>query len=198
MRLSLQKSTGRWRLGEMQEIHLDFLRMAADDASMGDCPGGRERLFPPPLAGAEELLDAEFNDEWRELIAPEMEMQFAGDVGVFLSDLDSVRPVRKTGDAAVKLHRLDVPLAHGRAWFSTLNQARLLMESLSIETTGGADLARAAAQHYRSLRAQGITVRSAIDVLVASYCIENDYALLHRDCDFDAFEHLRGLRAWRQ
>ncbi len=128
MRLSLQKSTGRWRLGEMQEIHLDFLRMAADDASMGDCPGGRERLFPPPLAGAEELLDAEFNDEWKELIAPEMEMQFAGDVGVFLSDLDSVRPVRKTGDAAVKLHRLDVPLAHGRAWFSTLNQARLLLD----------------------------------------------------------------------
>ena len=42
------------------------------------------------------------------------------------------------------------------------------------------------------------TVRSAIDVLVASYCIENDYALLHRDRDFDAFEHLRGLRMWRQ
>ena len=75
-------------------------------------------------------------------------------------------------------------------------QARVLMESLSIEQVGGTDVALAAAQHYRSLRAQGITVRSAIDVLVAAFCIERDYALLHRDRDFDAFEDLRGLRGW--
>ena len=76
-------------------------------------------------------------------------------------------------------------------------QARLLMESLSIENVGGADLARVAAQHYRALRAQGITIASSIDVLVASYCIEQDYALLHRDGDFDAFADSRGLRTWR-
>ena len=76
-------------------------------------------------------------------------------------------------------------------------QARLLMQTLSIESVGGTELALAAAQHYRSLRAQGITVRSAIDVLVATFCIERDYALLHRDRDFDAFENLRGMRAWR-
>ncbi len=80
---------------------------------------------------------------------------------------------------------------------SELRQARRLLESLTVEPTGDAELALAAVHHYRSLRAQGITVRSAIDVLVASYCIENDYALLHRDRDFDAFEHLRGLRGWR-
>ncbi|MEP7098864.1 MAG: PIN domain-containing protein, partial [Burkholderiales bacterium] len=77
-----------------------------------------------------------------------------------------------------------------------LRQARLLMESLSVEGTGGAVMALAAAQHYRSLRAAGITVRSALDALVASFCIERDYALLHRDRDFDAFESLRGLRTW--
>lgn len=76
-------------------------------------------------------------------------------------------------------------------------EARLLMESLSIESTGGAGVAYAAAQHYRNLRARGITIRSPIDVLVAAFCIENDYALLHRDRDFDAFERLRGLRVWR-
>ena len=76
-------------------------------------------------------------------------------------------------------------------------QARMLLESLSIEAAGGKALALEAAQHYRSLRAQGITVRSAIDVLVATFCIENDYALLHRDRDFDAFEDLRGLRTWK-
>lgn len=75
-------------------------------------------------------------------------------------------------------------------------QARRLLESLSIEPTGSADLALAAAAHYRSLRAQGVTVRSGIDVLIASFCIEHDYALLHRDRDFTAFEAHRGLRAW--
>ena len=45
-------------------------------------------------------------------------------------------------------------------------QARRLMESLHVESTGGTELALAAAQHYRSLRAQGITVRSSIDVLI--------------------------------
>ena len=76
-------------------------------------------------------------------------------------------------------------------------QARILMQTLSVESVGGAEMAIAAAQHYRSLRDQGITVRSAIDVLVATFCIERDYALLHRDRDFDAFEELRGLRSWR-
>ena len=76
-------------------------------------------------------------------------------------------------------------------------QARLLFESLDIEEAGGAALALAAAQHVRSLRAAGVTPRSSIDVLVATFCIENDYALLHRDRDFDAFEALRGLRGWR-
>ena len=79
----------------------------------------------------------------------------------------------------------------------SLREARLLMEGFDIETVGGPALARNAAAHYRDLRAQGITVRSAIDVLVAAYCIEQDYALLHRDRDFRAFEELRGLRGWQ-
>ena len=33
--------------------------------------------------------------------------------------------------------------------------------------------------------------------MAASFCIERDYALLHRDRDFDAFESLRGLRGWQ-
>jgi len=76
-------------------------------------------------------------------------------------------------------------------------QARLLMQTLSVESVGGNETVLAAAQHYRSLRDQGITVRSSIDVLVATFCIERDYALLHRDRDYAAFEDLRGLRGWR-
>jgi hypothetical protein len=75
--------------------------------------------------------------------------------------------------------------------------ARRLLQGLHIERTASPELALAAADHYRSLRAQGVTVRSSIDVLVAAFCIEHDYALLHRDRDYEAFEQLRGLRGWR-
>lgn len=81
---------------------------------------------------------------------------------------------------------------HERDW----RAARTLLESLDIETVGGHALALEAAQHYRSLRAAGITVRSSLDVLIASFCIDRGYALLHRDRDFEAFERLRGLRGW--
>jgi predicted nucleic acid-binding protein len=77
-----------------------------------------------------------------------------------------------------------------------LRQARRLLEGMDVESTGGAELALDAAQHYRSLRSQGITVRNGIDVLLAAFCIEHDYALLHRDRDFEAFERLRGMRGW--
>ena len=77
-----------------------------------------------------------------------------------------------------------------------MRQARLLLQTLSIEACGGEDLALAAAEHYRHLRARGVTVRSAIDVMVAAFCIENDYLLLHSDRDYDAIATHRGLRVW--
>ena len=70
-----------------------------------------------------------------------------------------------------------------------------LLELPSVEI-GGIDNALLAAEHYRSLRARGYTIKSPIDVLLASYCITHSHTLLHRDVDFDAIETLRGLKAW--
>ena len=75
--------------------------------------------------------------------------------------------------------------------------ARRTLAALPVVPIGGEDEALRAAQHYRALRAQGYTVRSPIDVLLASYCIEHDHALLHSDRDFDVLESLRGLKVWR-
>ncbi len=60
--------------------------------------------------------------------------------------------------------------------------------------TGGRDLAIAAAQNYRSLRARGHTIRKTIDCLIATFCLREGHALLHRDHDFDPFEEHLGLR----
>lgn len=56
---------------------------------------------------------------------------------------------------------------------------------------GGVARAISAARNCRRLRALGVMVRKPIDCLIATYCIEEGIALLHRDRDFEPFvEHL--------
>lgn len=128
MRLTLLKEHGFWRLSEVLEIQLDFMRMAADDAALGDFPEGRTRLYPPPMAAKEAFLDEEFINDWKEYVSSDLEMSFASDVGTFLSDLDEAKVTSKTEETGEKLYVLDIPLDHGAAWFSTFNQARLMMD----------------------------------------------------------------------
>lgn len=56
-----------------------------------------------------------------------------------------------------------------------------------------AALAVEAAHNYRRLRDSGRTIRTTIDLLVATYCIRDQHSLLHRDRDFDVFEERLGL-----
>ncbi len=73
-------------------------------------------------------------------------------------------------------------------------QAERLLTSLEMVDLGGTDLAIQAAKNYRTLRALGVTVRKTIDTIIATRCIENGYALLHSDRDFDPFVTHLGLR----
>jgi predicted nucleic acid-binding protein len=71
------------------------------------------------------------------------------------------------------------------------DQARKLLTGLEVVDIGGQDIAIQAARNYRALRERGITIRKTIDTLIATRCIESDYALLYSDRDFDPFvEHL--------
>jgi predicted nucleic acid-binding protein len=73
-------------------------------------------------------------------------------------------------------------------------RAHDLLLALDIVEIGGLDNALLAAEHYSALHAQGYTVSSPIDVLLASFCISNGHMLLHRDADFDVMAALRGLQ----
>ena len=77
-----------------------------------------------------------------------------------------------------------------------LRSAKAYLTALPQFELGGLDNALLAADHYRELRQRGYTIRSPIDVLLASYCIIHNHLLLHRDADFDVMETLRGLKAW--
>jgi hypothetical protein len=59
--------------------------------------------------------------------------------------------------------------------------------------TGSTALAIASARNYRRLRELGVTIRNIVDTFVATFCIEEDFELLHHDIDFDHFKTHLGL-----
>ena len=62
------------------------------------------------------------------------------------------------------------------------------LATFNLFDSGGEEVAVAAAQNCRILRQQGRTVRKTIDCLIATFCLMQGHALLHRDRDFDHFE----------
>jgi predicted nucleic acid-binding protein len=96
-----------------------------------------------------------------------------------------------------RLGLLDLMACEVLQGLSTDEQAVRVLRHLrrfEIFQTGGIELAVAAARNYRHLRSRGRTVRKTIDCLIATFCIDQNHALLHHDRDFDAFEELLGLQ----
>lgn len=106
----------------------------------------RERLFPSPLS--EEVIADESTlsqvEDWEELIRPELEESFAQARFIVEKDLKNARAIpldeREPSDGTAdgweeagygmplqQLYRVEVPHDHTEPWYSTLNQARLLM-----------------------------------------------------------------------
>jgi predicted nucleic acid-binding protein len=71
---------------------------------------------------------------------------------------------------------------------SQFRKSRIKLLELPVFEVFTAQVAIASAQNFRTLRERGITVRKSIDCIIATFCIEEGYQLLHRDRDFDPFE----------
>jgi len=103
-------------------------------------------------------------------------MQHPQDDTLALTDLiltETLQGIRENADYLIALRRL--------LEFPILN-------------TVGQQVAIASAEHYRWLRKRGITIRSTIDCLTATFCIQGGHVLLHNDRDFDPFERHLGLK----
>lgn len=101
-------------------------------------------------------------------------------------------------DSATEIVLLDVVLMEVLRGFRHERDARLAtaaFEPLPIYTVGGEAVAVAAASIYRDLRRRGLTVRSPIDLLVGTWCIQHDCVLLHDDRDFDGMQQKHGLQS---
>ena len=65
--------------------------------------------------------------------------------------------------------------------------AKNVLTSLAVHDLLGKELAIKSANNFRRLRKKGITIRKTTDVVIATYCIENEIPLLFTDKDFIPF-----------
>ena len=73
-------------------------------------------------------------------------------------------------------------------------KVKQVMYDISFFSLCNKELSIIAAENYRVLRRQGITVRKTIDIIIATFCIENNLKLLHNDRDFDPCAAILGLQ----
>ena len=69
------------------------------------------------------------------------------------------------------------------------------LERFHVFSTGGSRVGRGRRTELSvRLRQAGHTVRTTINCLIATFCLQAGHSLLHRDRDFDLFEKYLGLR----
>jgi predicted nucleic acid-binding protein len=74
-------------------------------------------------------------------------------------------------------------------------RARTLLEMLDQYEMFGHEMALKCAENYRDLTKKGITILTTTDVIIATFCIENQLPLLFSDRDFLPFVEKMGLRS---
>ena len=74
-------------------------------------------------------------------------------------------------------------------------EAKLVLRAFPCLELCGMEIAEKSTENFRKLRKKGITIRKTIDVIIATFCIENDIYLLHKDSDFLPFQKHLGLKS---
>ena len=102
---------------EVEPIEAELLRQISGLCDLTGDPKIEERLFSSPA----EASEVQFLDDWEEYVKPELRHLFASARKLVEDDLARLQDDNGKGG------QLFVPLAHGDAWLSTLNQARLIL-----------------------------------------------------------------------
>lgn len=75
-------------------------------------------------------------------------------------------------------------------------KAKTILLTFPCFDIGGKEMAIQSAKNFRLLRKKGVTVRKTIDVMIATFCIENNFILLHNDKDFDPIKKYLKLKVY--
>jgi predicted nucleic acid-binding protein len=73
------------------------------------------------------------------------------------------------------------------------NKTRIALATLEQYEMFGHNMVEKCAENFRFLRKKGITIRKTNDVIIATFCIENNLPLLFSDRDFKPFVDYLGL-----
>jgi predicted nucleic acid-binding protein len=76
-----------------------------------------------------------------------------------------------------------------------VERAKHALDALPFADLLGREVALASAINYRALRQRAITIRGTVDVIIATFCIQNGHLLLHGDRDFEPMREHLGLRS---
>ncbi len=77
-----------------------------------------------------------------------------------------------------------------------LKKVKEVFETLHKDVVGGFEICEKAAENYKYLRSLGVTVRKTIDIIIGTFCLENNYVIIHNDSDFKYMELYLGLRSF--
>lgn len=72
--------------------------------------------------------------------------------------------------------------------------AKEIMQSFPCFSICNEELAIKSAKNFRYLRTKGITIRKTVDLIIGTFCIENDLELLHKDKDFEPMGQYLNLK----
>jgi len=75
-------------------------------------------------------------------------------------------------------------------------KAKTILLSFPCYDIAGKKIAIQSAKNFRFLRKKGVTIRKTIDVIIATFCIENNFTLLHNDKDFNPFGKYLKLKVY--
>jgi Domain of unknown function (DUF2017) len=106
-------------LTEIEPIEAELLRKVPSVCDTGEDNRAEARLFSRPA----DVIERQFLKDWDEYVRPELRHLFLSARKTVQADLENLL------DRPGRLSRLIVPRAHGDAWLSTLNQARLILAS---------------------------------------------------------------------
>ncbi len=108
---------------------------------------------------------------------------FNGKRNVYTDYLDNVLGIEPIGLGDIIL----AEVLRGFRADSHYQKAKSFLLQLPVYEIVGSNRAIKAADNYRFLRKEGITVRKTVDTLIATFCIEQRYPLLFTDKDFIPF-----------
>ena len=115
---------------------------------------------------------------------------FSGNTTIASEKLDSLLGVKLlcTGDLIL------TEVLQGFKNDTDFTTAKNLLSALSVHNMVGHEISLKGVDNFRLLRKKSISIRKTIDVLIATYGIENQLILLHSDKDFQPFQQYLGLQ----